>query len=101
MTVTVRKLEATERDYLAYARSLTGKATFFVYFQDTIWGAINLHAFIEMLKTRFQSSCVEIRVEEKEISIRNEFVLEILKGEDQKESRIGLSASEIGKKKAY
>ncbi|MBM4388416.1 MAG: hypothetical protein FJ088_11795 [Deltaproteobacteria bacterium] len=99
MTVTIRKLEATDHDYLAYVRSLSGKATFFVYFQDTIGGAINLHTFIEMLKARFQPPRVEIRVEEKEVSIRNGFLLEILKTEEPGESRIVASDIENGRKK--
>ena len=34
MTVTIRKLDKSDHDYFAYAKSLCGKATYFVYFKD-------------------------------------------------------------------
>ena len=49
MTVIIKKLENKEHEYFAYAKSLCGKATYFVYFQDNIWGAVALHNFIAML----------------------------------------------------
>ena len=35
MTVAIRKIAGTDRDYLAYARKFAGRATCFVYFQTT------------------------------------------------------------------
>ena len=35
MTVAIRKIPGTDRDYLAYARKFAGRATCFVYFQTT------------------------------------------------------------------
>lgn len=37
MTVIIRKLDKTEHEYFAYAKSFCGKATYIVYFEDTIW----------------------------------------------------------------
>jgi len=34
MNVIIKKLENKEHEYFAYAKSLSGKATYFVYFQD-------------------------------------------------------------------
>ena len=45
MTVAIRKIAGTDRDYLAYARKFSGRATYFVYFQDNLWGAVALHNF--------------------------------------------------------
>ena len=45
MTVAIRKIAGTDRDYLAYARKFAGRATCFVYFQDNLWGAVALHNF--------------------------------------------------------
>ena len=50
MTVAIRKIAGTDRDYLAYARKFSGRATYFVYFQDNLWGAVALHNFAEMLR---------------------------------------------------
>ena len=40
MTVTIRKLEKTEHEYFAYCKSLCGKATYLLYFDDSIFGAV-------------------------------------------------------------
>ena len=58
MTVTIRKLDKTDHDYFAYTKSLCGKATYLVYFQDDIWGAMILHNFIDMLmEPKFYDKC--------------------------------------------
>ena len=36
MTVIIRKLDNKEHDYFAYAKSLCGHGTYFLYFQDDI-----------------------------------------------------------------
>jgi hypothetical protein len=79
MTVTIRKLEHREHEYFAYAKSLCGKATYFVHFTDDIWGAVVLHNFVEMLRSFFQPSTVALRVDEKNISLKNEALLQCLK----------------------
>jgi len=40
MTVTVRRVENSQHEYFAYAKSICGKATYFLYFIDDIWGAV-------------------------------------------------------------
>lgn len=79
MTVTIRKLDKSEHEYFAYTKSLCGKATYFLYFEDSIWGAVTLHNFIEMLKTFFQQKKVDVRIDGKSITIKNEFILELIK----------------------
>lgn len=80
MTVTIRKLQGTQHEYIAYTKSLCGKATYFVYFEDSIWGAVTLHSFIEMLKMFFQQKRVEVNVSEKNLHLQNEDVLSLLNG---------------------
>ena len=79
MTVTIRKLDKSEHEYFAYTKSLCGKATYFLYFEDSIWGAVTLHNFIEILKTFFQQKKVDVRIDGKSITIKNEFILELIK----------------------
>lgn len=86
MIVTVRKLQNTPHDYVAYTKSLCGKATYFVHFQDSIWGAVTLHNFIEMLKMFFQQDTVDVQVSEKPICIRNQGILALLKMTDDGDS---------------
>ena len=42
MTVTIRKLEHGEHEYLAYAKSMCGKATYFLYFTEHPYGFVLL-----------------------------------------------------------
>ena len=79
MTVIIRKLDNKEHDYFAYAKSLCGRGTYFLYFQDDIWGAVVLHTFIEMLRSFFKPSKVEVTVAEKDLTLKNDALLELLK----------------------
>jgi len=79
MTVIIRKLDNKEHDYFAYAKSLCGHGTYFLYFQDDIWGAVVLHTFIEMLRSFFKPAKVEVTVAEKDLTLKNDALLELLK----------------------
>ena len=79
MTVIIRKLDKTEHEYLAYAKSFCGKATYIVYFEDTIWGAVTLHNFIEMLRTYFQEKKVNVNIDNKNLTIKNELILDLIR----------------------
>jgi hypothetical protein len=79
MTVTIRKLDNKEHEYFAYTKSLCGKATYFVYFHDDIWGAVILHNFIEMLRSFFKPSVVNVTLNEEDLTLKNEALLELLK----------------------
>ena len=65
MNVTIRKLEHSDHEYLAYAKSLCGKATYFLYFFDDVWGAVVLCNFVQMLKSYFQPEKLTLTVGEK------------------------------------
>jgi hypothetical protein len=79
MIVTIRGLENNKHEYIAYTKSLCGKATYFVHFEDSIWGAVTLYNFIEMLKMFFQQKRVEVKISEKTLHIKNEEILSLLK----------------------
>ena len=79
MIITIRKLEKTKRDYFAYTKSLCGKATYFIYFQDDIWGAMTLHNFIEMLKSFFDQDKISVSIPNKDIEIKNELFLKLIR----------------------
>ena len=79
MDILIRKLENTEDEYFAYAKSLFGKATYFVYFKDDIWGATNLYHFTEMIKSYFEVDKIKFKISDKTVSLKNEFILECLK----------------------
>ncbi len=79
MTVIIRKLDKTEHEYFAYTKSFCGKATYIVYFEDTIWGAVTLHNFIEMLRTYFQEKKVNVNIDNKNLTIKNELILDLIR----------------------
>jgi hypothetical protein len=80
MTVTIRKLDHKEHEYFAYVKSLCGHGTYFLYFTDNVWGAVVLHTFIDMLRTFFKPTKVEVTVAEKDLALKNDALLELLKG---------------------
>lgn len=79
MTVTIRKIENSDREYFAYAKSICGKATYFLYFIDDIWGAIVLHNFVEMLRKFFEQEKVKVKVQDTTIKLKNEYLLSLLR----------------------
>lgn len=81
MTVTIRRIENSEHEYFAYAKSICGKATYFVYFTDDIWGAVVLHNFVEMLRRFFEKESIKVRLQDTAIQLKNEYLLTILREE--------------------
>jgi len=78
MTVTIRKLDNKDHEYFAYAKSLCGKATYFVHFHDDIWGAIILYNFVEMLRSFFKPLHVHVTLDKQNVTLKNEDLLKLL-----------------------
>ena len=70
MTVVIRKIAGTDRDYLALRQKVRRRATYFVYFQDNLWGAIALHNFAEMLCLA-GGNPPQLRLIEQELSLKH------------------------------
>jgi hypothetical protein len=85
MIVTVRRVENSQHEYFAYAKSICGKATYFLYFTDDIWGAVVLHNFVEMLRRFFEKENVELRLQDTTIQLKNEYLLAILRNGNETE----------------
>jgi len=81
MTVTLRKLENSENEYIAYAKSLCGKATYFLYFTDGLYGAVALCNFVAMLKGFFTVDRLDVRVDENAVSLKHKEIYALLKGQ--------------------
>ena len=73
-------MDNKEHEYFAYTKSLCGHGTYFVHFTDDIWGAVVLHTFIEMLTIFFKPVKVEVTVAAKDLTLKNDAFLELLKG---------------------
>jgi hypothetical protein len=85
MTVIVRRVEHSQHEYFAYAKSICGKATYFLYFTDDILGAVVLHNFVEMLRLFFEKERIQIRLQEATIQLKNEYLLTILRSAEPAE----------------
>ena len=81
MRIIIKKLQNIEHTYFAYLRGMSGKATYLLYFEDTIYGAVSLHHFTEMLRNHFKEQKIEVLIHDKEIEITNQALLDILTGE--------------------
>lgn len=79
MTVNVRRIEKSDHEYFAYAKSICGKATYFLYFTDDIWGAVVLHNFVDMLRRFFDKEHVKLRLQDTTIQLKNEYLLSLLR----------------------
>lgn len=86
MNVTIRRLEKSEHEYIAYVKSLCGKATYFLYFTDGLFGAVALCNFVEMLKSYFKADKFNLTVHENAISLKHEEILTFLKEKDHEGS---------------
>jgi hypothetical protein len=78
MKIIIRKLEDRKHTYFAYLRGLCGKATYLLYFEDNITGAVSLHNFIEMLQTHFKIARAEVHIQDREIAIKSAALLEAI-----------------------
>jgi hypothetical protein len=81
MNVTIRRLEKSEHEYIAYVKSLCGKATYFLYFTDGLFGAVVLCNFVQMLKSFFKAEKLKLTVAENAVSLKHEEILAFLKEE--------------------
>jgi hypothetical protein len=88
MIVTVRRIENSQHEYFAYAKSICGKATYFIYFTDDIWGAMALHNFLEMLRRFFEKQTIELKLQNTTINLKNEYLLSILRDENKTEKSV-------------
>ena len=80
MTVTVRRLQKSEDEYIAYAKSVCGKATYFLYFTDGVYGAVALCNFVAMLQGFFKVERIDLSVHENAVSLKHEELFGLLKG---------------------
>ena len=79
MTVTIRHLEGSPGEFLAFSKSLGGKVTYAAYFHDDIFGAVALVNFVQMLQRQFAAPSVEVKLREDGVQPKNPALLEALR----------------------
>jgi hypothetical protein len=75
--IIIQPVKSMQGDFIAYYKSDMLKATYSVYFKDTIMGALALNAFYEMLKTRYPGQ-IDFCVEEHALEFKNQALLDVL-----------------------
>ena len=78
--VTIKAVSDREGEYVAYYASEFLNATFSVYFRDTIFGAIALHDFTEMLKGKYEKERIVFVVSEERMRFKSRDLLEAMTG---------------------
>ena len=78
MTVAIRKIAGTDRDYLAYARKFSGRATYFVYSRTTC-GAPSPSTTSHLMLRLAWGQPPHLRIVDQELSLRHPAVLELLR----------------------
>ena len=79
MDFIIRKIENTKNEYFGYVKPNCFKSTYFIYFQDNVMGAVQLHNFIEMIKDFYKPKKVNISVSDKDITLKNDYILDVLR----------------------
>ena len=74
--IIIRPIANRDRAYMAYFKCDFLKATFCVAFQDTIFGALGLNRFCEMVKTSFNTSQIKISVSNENLRIKSQALLD-------------------------
>jgi hypothetical protein len=77
LEITIRPVKNMNGDFIAYYKSEFLSATYSVYFQDTIMGALALNAFYEMLKHKYQKD-IDFIVSEDKLQFKNQALLDAL-----------------------
>ena len=78
LTLVVQPVGGREREYLAYYRSEPLEATFSVYFNDSLTGAMALHEFAEMIRKRYGVDGVRLELSDQAVVFRSPAVLDVL-----------------------
>ena len=76
--ITIRKIDNNDREFLAYFKSDFLQATFCVVFSDTVFGAVALNKFSEMIKTYFNEKKLDLFISDEKIKFKSQALLEEL-----------------------
>ena len=73
--ITIKQIENTDREFIAYYKSDFLKSTFCVSFRDDIFGAVSLSRFTEMIKTHFNEQKINLFISDKNIKCKSQALL--------------------------
>ena len=80
--IIIRPLEGREGEYLAYYTAESLQATFSVRLKDSIFGALALHAFAEMIRKtygkNYKSGEIDFVLSDQAMSLKSKVLLDVL-----------------------
>ena len=76
--IIIKQIESKQGEYIAYYRSELLNATYSVYFRDNIFGAIALHDFSEMIKSKYKKEDIEFIISEEKMQFNSKALQEAM-----------------------
>jgi hypothetical protein len=76
--ITIKQIEGSESDFIAFCKSEFLKATFAVFFTDSIYGSVSLVDFSEMLKRKYETDKVTFVISNEKITFRSPELLDLM-----------------------
>ena len=77
-SITIGKLDKSDREFIAFFRHEFLQATFSVSFKDNIMGAVALNSFIEMIQQRYSNKQLDLVFQKNNLDIKTEHILKSL-----------------------
>ena len=78
--ITIKQIEGSGSDFIAFYKSEFLKATFAVFFTDSIYGSVSLVDFSEMLKRKYDEEKVTFVISNEKITFQNPELLDLMMG---------------------
>jgi len=78
INIMIHPVENWKGDYVAYFKSEFLNATFSVFFQDTITGALALHTFSEMIRKKYDQKEIDFILSKTQVPFRSEALLDVV-----------------------
>ena len=78
INIMIHPVENRKGNYVAYFKSEFLNATFSVFFQDTITGALALHTFSEMIRKKYEQKEIDFILSEAQVPFRSEALLDVV-----------------------
>ena len=76
--IIIKQIESKQGEYIAYYKSELLNATYSVYFRDNIFGAIALHDFSEMIKSKYKKEDIEFIISEEKMLFKSKALQEAM-----------------------
>jgi len=74
--IIIRKIENTKDEYFAYFKNDFLQSTYSIFFNDSIFGAVALNRFYEMIKSNFELRNLTLSISDEIICFKNRALLE-------------------------